>query len=224
MGKIVALGGGDFSNGEVTPIIEKIYEFSGKKNPSVLYLPTAGFDDMSDSEIIFAPFKERSDAVEALLLTDETLTEEYIKKKILSADIIYAGGGNLEFIMNTFKKTKADIYLKQAFENGTVLSGLSSGAMCWFEMGWDDCGENHDFMFVECLGILKGCFCPHYESEYWQPFKEAVKTVDFDGIAADNGAAYTFNDGLVSTVSGTEGGNVYIFNKNDGYKEMKFSN
>ena len=158
MGKIVALGGGVFENGEVLPIIERIYEICGKNNPSVLYLPTAGFDDMDDSEIILKPFKERSTTVNSLLLTDESLTEEDIKNKILSADIIYAGGGNLEFLMNTFKKTKADKYLKEAYENGVVLSGLSSGAMCWFEMGWDDCGEDHLFVFVECLGILKGCF------------------------------------------------------------------
>ena len=164
------------------PIIERIYEICGKDNPSVLYLPTAGFDDMDDSEIILKPFKERSTDVNSLLLTDESLTEEDIKNAILSADIIYAGGGNLEFLMNTFKKTKADKYLKEAYENGVVLSGLSSGAMCWFEMGWDDCGEDHSFMFVECLGILKGCFCPHYEGKTWNNFKNAIKTIDFDGM------------------------------------------
>ena len=71
MGKIVALGGGVFENGEVLPIIEKIYEICGKNNPSVLYLPTAGFDDMGDAEVILAPFKERSITVDSLLLTDE---------------------------------------------------------------------------------------------------------------------------------------------------------
>ena len=75
MGKIVALGGGVFENGEVLPIIEKIYEICGKNNPSVLYLPTAGFDDMDDAEIILKPFKERSTTVNSLLLTDERLTE-----------------------------------------------------------------------------------------------------------------------------------------------------
>ena len=68
---------------------------------------------MGDAEIILKPFKERSTTVDSLLLTDESLTEEDIKNKILSADIIYAGGGNLEFLMNTFKKTKADKYLKE---------------------------------------------------------------------------------------------------------------
>ena len=222
MGKIIALGGGAFDDGEVLPIIEKIYEFSGKENPCVLYLPTAGFDDMGDAEVILAPFKERSTTVNSLLLTDESLTEEDVKNAILSADIVYAGGGNLEFLMNTFKKTKADKYLKEAYENGTVLSGLSSGAMCWFEMGWDDCGENNAFMFVECLGFLKGCFSPHYESDYWQPFKEAIKTIDLDGIAADNGAALTYNNGVFGTVNGNDGGEVYMFKNSNGKKEELF--
>ena len=222
MGKIVALGGGVFENGEVLPIIEKIYEVSAKNNPKVLYLPTAGFDDMSDAEIILKPFKERSANVETLLLTDEALTEEQIKKTILSADIIYAGGGNLEFLMNTFKKTKADVYLKEAYEKGTVLSGLSSGAMCWFEKGWDDCGEDHSFVFVDCLGILKGCFCPHYEGKSWNDFKYAIKTIDFDGIAAEDGAALVFCDGELSTVNGTEGGDVFIFKRENNYKEELF--
>jgi peptidase E len=222
MGKIVALGGGVFENGEVLPIIEKIYEVSAKNNPMVLYLPTAGFDDMSDAEIILKPFKERSTNVETLLLTDEALTEEQIKKTILSADIIYAGGGNLEFLMNTFKKTKADVYLKEAYEKGTVLSGLSSGAMCWFEKGWDDCGEDHSFIFVECLGILKGCFCPHYEGKSWNDFKYAIKTIAFDGIAAEDGAALVFCDGELSTVNGTEGGDVFIFKRENNYKEELF--
>ena len=223
MGKIIALGGGVFENGEVLPIIEKIFEMCDKNDPSVLYLPTAGFDDMSDAEIILKPFKERSTDVESLLLTDESLTDEEIKNKILSADIIYVGGGNLEFLMNTFKKTKADKYLKQAYENGTVLSGLSSGAMCWFEMGWDDCGEDHSFVFIECLGILDGCFCPHYEGASWNKFKEAIKTIDFDGIAAEDGAALTYCDGVFGKAFGTEGGEVYILRKENGKKEEVFS-
>ena len=36
MGRVVALGGGVFENGEVLPIIEKIYEICGKSNPKVL--------------------------------------------------------------------------------------------------------------------------------------------------------------------------------------------
>lgn len=221
-GKIVALGGGAFDDGEVIPIIEKIYEFSGKNDPTVLYLPTAGHDDMGDAEIILAPFKERSSNVDSLLLTDPSLTEEEIKNKILSADIIYAGGGNLKFLMDTFKSTKADVFLKEAYKNGTVLSGLSSGAMCWFEMGWDDCGENNEFFFIECLGLLKGCFSPHYESDYWQPFKEEIKKIDLDGIAADNGAALCYNNGEFTTIHGTDGGNVYTFKKCNGKVEELF--
>ena len=84
---------------------------------------------MGDAEIILKPFKERSTTVEPLLLTDESLTEEDIKNKILSADIIYAGGGNLEFLMNTLKKTKADKYLKEAYEKAIGTYGRFADAV-----------------------------------------------------------------------------------------------
>ena len=41
MGKIVAIGGGRYSDGEIINIFEKIVSLADKKNPKVLFLPTA---------------------------------------------------------------------------------------------------------------------------------------------------------------------------------------
>ena len=49
--------------------------------------------------------------------------------------------------MDTWKATKTDKYLLEAYEKGTVLSGASSGAMCWFKEGYDDCIDEQ-FVFV----------------------------------------------------------------------------
>ena len=45
MGTIIALGGGRYDDGEVMPIFERIVRESGKENPHVVFLPTAGHDD-----------------------------------------------------------------------------------------------------------------------------------------------------------------------------------
>ena len=50
MGTIIALGGGSFANGEMRPVAEEIIRCSGKQHPKVLFLPTAGFDDMNGDE------------------------------------------------------------------------------------------------------------------------------------------------------------------------------
>ena len=219
MGVIIGIGGGRYSDEEVMPIFEKIVELCGKKNPKVLFVPTAGFDDMEGDEDIFALFEKLGATVSPLLLTDESLTYSDIENAILNCDIVYAGGGNLKFLMDTWKKTGADVAFKKAFEKGIILSGYSSGSMCWFAEGYDDCGENHEFMFIDCLGLLPYCNCPHYESGYWQSFKDAVKTRNLTGLALENGAAYIWNNGKVTTMCGNDGGKVYLMRKENGFAQ-----
>ena len=47
MGIIIGVGGGRYSDNEVLPIFEHIVSLAKKKNPSVLFVPTAGFDDIN---------------------------------------------------------------------------------------------------------------------------------------------------------------------------------
>ena len=57
-----------------------------------------------------------------------------------------------------------DIYLKEAYERGVVMSGVSAGAICWFEKGITDSWSN-DLRIMDCLGFVKGNCCPHYDEE-----------------------------------------------------------
>ena len=75
-------------------------------------------------------------------------------------------------------------------------------------------------MFCDCLGILPYCACPHFESDWWQSFKTAIKTRPEQGLAIDNGAALIFVDGLLGTIRGNDGGEVWILDKDS---ELKIS-
>lgn len=222
MGIIIGVGGGRYSDNEVLPIFEHIVSLAKKKNPSVLFVPTAGFDDINGDEHIFRLFIGLGCSVSALLLTDKSLTKTEIEEKILSSDIVYAGGGNLKFLMDTWKETGADEIFRKAYEKGVILSGYSSGSMCWFAEGFDDCGENHEFMFVDCLGLLPYCNCPHYESDYWQRFTDAIKGREYSGIAVDNGAAIVYDNGKYYTLQGNDGGDVYFFDKDNNHEKSLF--
>ena len=213
MGVIIGVGGGRYCDNEVQPIFEHIVSLAKKKNPLVLFVPTAGFDDINGDEHIFRLFIGLGCSVSALLLTDKTLTKEEIEEKILSADIVYAGGGNLKFLMDTWKETGADKVFIKAYEKGVILSGYSSGSMCWFEQGYDDCGENHEFMFVDCLGLLPFCNCPHFESPHWQSFADAIKGSPLSGLAVDDGAAVVYDNGKYYTIQGNDGGDVTFFDR-----------
>lgn len=223
MGKIVAIGGGCYDDSELRNIFEKIVSLSGKKNPNAVFLPTASFDNWSEDDGEIFMLKQVGCRVTTLCLSDTTLSEDSIRSAILNADLIYAGGGHLAFLMNTFIKSKAAVYLKEAFEKGVVLSGYSSGAMCWFERGYDDCAKDHSFIFVDCLGILPGCHCPHYENENWHKFSVRVSEQSLSATACDNGAALIYDDGKWSTMHGNDGGEVWFFDKNQEFKELCLS-
>ena len=218
----MGIGGGRYCDNEVQPIFEHLVSLAKKKNPSVLFVPTAGFDDINGDEHIFRLFIGLGCSVSALMLTDKSLTAEEIEDKILSADIVYAGGGNLKFLMDTWTETGADKVFRKAYEKGVILSGFSSGSMCWFSRGYDDCGENHEFMFVDCLGLLDYCNCPHFESDYWQVFAQAVKNQDLSGIAIDDGAALVFDNGNYYCINGNDGGEVYFFDSRKGFEKSLF--
>lgn len=223
MGKILASGGISFNDEEGLIVFQDIVNLCDKKeNQKVLYVPTAGHDNYDDFDDLKKQFSDLGcTEFDLLILTDKTLTHEDIENKIMTADIIFVGGGNLKFLMDVWNETGATEIFKKAYDKGIVLSGSSSGGMCWFERGYDDCGENGEFMFIDCLGLIPGCNCPHYHSEYWQTFDEAVKTQDLDGIGIEGDAGYIYADGEVRISSGHDGRGVYTLKKEKDYIKNK---
>lgn len=225
MGKIVALGGGLYENGEMLNVVKHIIELTNKKAPSFLYVPTAGHDCVDDGDrAIWECFaKNGCSDVNIMFLSHPYITEELVREKVKKADIVYVGGGNLEFLINTWNKTGASRVFKEAFYEGKVLCGVSSGAMCWFKEGYDDCGENGSFMFCDCLDLIPFTSAPHFEHEHWQTFKTAILGRGLSGIGMDNGAAFCAVDGKYYTLSGAEGGDCYFYDAENNYSETNLS-
>jgi len=129
---------GDKNRGTASLDRETI-RLSNKKNPKLLFIPTAS----SDSERYWKRVQEyfgkflkcRTDI---LLLIREQPSKEQIREKILSADIIYVGGGNTLQMMRVWCRLGVDKLIKSAYENGTVLSGISAASICWFDSGHSD--------------------------------------------------------------------------------------
>lgn len=217
MGKVIGIGGG-FGGDENIKLVKYIISLSGKKYPNYLQIPTTCYDSQETGSIsVFAKMGCQTDV---LYLTHAYINEEIIASKINNADVIYVPGGNLKFLSDVWKRTNCMKYLKQAFEDGKVLFGTSSGSMCWFNEGFDDCGPEDSFMFVDALGLLPYCNCPHYESAFWQNFNEHIPTRKLSGIACENESAICYIDGKWSTlISGNRpDARVWFFDKDDNFK------
>ena len=207
MGKIIAIGGEEIGpllkNGRVKPIVcdkihREILAITGKKNPKVLFIPTAHHD----SEEFIAGFEQYykglgAGKVTALRLIREKPSGAEIKAKILSADAIYINGGNTFRMMRIWRRYGVDKLLKQAYRQGIVMSGHSAGAICWFTYGCSDSFYKKQPFRVAALGIIDTLLCPHYDTEpVRQPaLKKMLKrTPRLAAIALDEYAAIEIID------------------------------
>jgi hypothetical protein len=91
----------------------------------------------------------------------------------LEAELIYVGGGNTVAMLAVWREFGFDSVLRQAYEAGTVLAGVSAGANCWFENYITDSIPGGGTRAG--LGFVTGTFCPHLDSEAWrQPLVSAT--------------------------------------------------
>ena len=65
--------------------------------------------------------------------------------------------------------------------------------MCWCRRGYDDCGPDGAFVFLDALDFVPCVMCPHWED--WPAFLTDVKTQDLDGLGIDNDIAVAVVDG-----------------------------
>ena len=169
-GIIVAIGGGNIRTRGTAAIDREIIRLSKKKNPKLLFIPTAS----SDSEMYWKHAQEYFGEflkckTDVLFLVKEPPSKIQIQAKIRAADIIYVGGGNTLMMMRVWRRLGVDKLLKAAYEKGAVLSGISAGAICWFDSGHSDSMSFYNprkwkYINVKGLGLIRGIFCPHYNS------------------------------------------------------------
>ncbi len=217
MGKIIAIGGG-FNDRDAVALARRVMELSGKARPNYLLVPTTAYD-IPDSRSL-ALYSKMGCSVDVLYLTHAYMTEAIMAEKIRRADLINVPGGNLAFVMDVWRRTHADEYLREAYDQGKVLFGGSSGSMCWFREGFDDCGPEDSFMFVEGLGLLPYCNCPHYETDFWKAFDDQVSTRGVSAIACENETAICYIDGKwsVMVASARRDARAWFFDADDGFR------
>jgi len=92
--------------------------------------------------------------------------------------------------------------LREAWEAGVVLAGISAGAICWFEQGVTDSGAA-GLAVLDCLGFLPGSCCPHYdgEAERRPAYRRFVESAEIrPGWALDDGVGIHFVDSEVHRI------------------------
>jgi peptidase E len=196
MKQIIAMGGGGFSMEPDNLALDRyVLEQTSVRRPAVCFLPTASGDADSYLVNFYSAFTTLDCEPSHLSLFRQPTAD--LAAYLLEKDIVYVGGGNTRSMLALWREWGLDRILRQAWERGVLLSGLSAGAICWFEQGVTDSVPGR-LGALDCLGLLPGSCCPHYdgEAERQPSYHRLLSDGEMQpGYGLDDGAALHFVGG-----------------------------
>ncbi len=222
MRTLIAIGGGELRERTTLKIDEYIANLAkkraGERRACALFIPTASHDFMpyynTFHKVYTGVFDIKTDVA---LSVFKDVDMEKMRAKFEKADVIYVGGGDTVFMMESWKQTGLLALIQDAYNRGVILAGLSAGAICWFsDIYTDSLSTNGDekYSMFTGLGWKKGVISPHYNE----------RMLDFDKIVCynyacaygiENDSALLFQDEeLIGSIS--SGGTSWLLESKDG--------
>lgn len=197
MSTIFAMGGGGFTMEPDNPLLDEfILSLAGRREPRILFLPTASGDPAAQILAFRDRYGGRHCVAEHLSLFRLHGRDISLEETILGQDVIYVGGGSMRNLLAIWRAHGLDELLVEAYRRGVVLAGLSAGAMCWFEGGVTKSSGPPEP--IAGLGLLKGSMSVHADGEpdRLPIYLECVRTGLLPGgWAVDDGVGLLFRGG-----------------------------
>ena len=191
---LLALGGGGFSNGADPAIDDLVLRLADGGRQDIGFIGWASGDDPLKLERFYDRFAESGLARDHLPLE---APPQRFHAWTQSKGAIYFGGGNTLHLLDRVRRTEVLEPLRQAWRSGTLIAGVSAGAIVWFDEAFTDAGGN-GFAPLAGLGFVPGSCCPHYSSEPERrpAFQAAVaRGQAAPGLAIDDGVAVVVTEG-----------------------------
>lgn len=191
---ILAMGGGGFTMEPDNPALDDYaLSLTQAREPRVLFLPTASGDPTAQIQAFRHRFGGRACRAEHLSLFRLHGSTRTLRERLAGQDLIYVGGGSMRNLLAVWRAHELDALLTEAWQRGTVLCGLSAGAMCWFQGGITKSAGPPEP--IAGLGLLSGSLSVHAdgEPERLPAWLDAVKTGALPGgWAADDGVGLVY--------------------------------
>jgi dipeptidase E len=163
-GDIVAIGGGTFLTDDPDPRLDAfILGLAGPACPKVCYLGTAKGDPAVDLRRFYRAMSGHSCRPAELTFFERTIDE--LAPFVAAQDVFWVGGGSTANLLAIWRLHGLDVLLREAYERGAVLCGVSAGMSCWFEGSTTDSFGPTLRPLRDGLGFLPGSACPHYDGD-----------------------------------------------------------
>jgi dipeptidase E len=191
--QIVAFGGGGFSMEAGNSLLDDyVLGLAARTRPRVCFVPTASGDaDHYIARFYRAFCASRCEPSHVSLFRRDSPIEQ-TREHLLSRDVLYVGGGSVVSMLGAWRAHGLEATLRQAWEAGVVLCGLSAGSLCWFAQGVSAFHGPPEV--VDGLGFLPWSNCVHFGcgSEREAAYRRFVRDGMRQGYAAEDGTALHF--------------------------------
>lgn len=170
---------------------------SGKERPRLAFVLTASGDDQTYLTRMYSAFRGWSVDVTHLSLFTQPNADP--RELLLGQDVIWVGGGSVANLLAVWRVHGVDELMREAWDGGTVLGGVSAGSICWHVGGPTDSYGPELQLVGGGLGLLPYGNGVHYDSE------EQRRPL-LHRLVADGGLplSYATDDGVGILYEGTE--------------------
>jgi peptidase E len=199
-----------------SPLDNHLLSLAGRKRPHVALLPTAVGDADWAIEALSTGWGQREctfDVVTTFGVPDGPA------ERVAAADVVVVTGGNTANMLAVWRVHGMDQALREAWDDGVVLCGVSAGMNCWFECSITDSFGLELSALRDGLGFIPGSVCPHYDGEerrrpvYRQLVGEGLPA----GYAAEDSVGLLFTESaFTEAVAEVEGRRAYRIEMVDG--------
>ena len=185
---------------ELGPLTEYAIELSGVSGraPRVCFLATALGDNPFVINSFYDAALQRGLAASHVALFPMP-NLEHMREHLLEQDVIWAFGGSVAGLLAMWQLHGVDAMMREAWQAGVVLTGVSAGSICWHLGGTTDSFGPDLQAVTNGLGLLPYSNGVHYDSE-------AQRRPRFQELIGDGTlpAGYATDDGVGLLYRGTD--------------------
>jgi peptidase E len=147
------------------PIIEHAFHLAGDPSRArFCYIGTAAGDSLVASNAVHGVFAGTEVRATVLDLFPMPSVQD-MRAHLLGQDVIWVGGGSVANLLAVWRTHGLDEILRECWERGVVLGGVSAGSICWYVGGPTDSFGSDLKLSPPGLGFLPYGNGVHYDSE-----------------------------------------------------------
>ncbi len=134
-----------------------------KTRPRVCLVLTASGDDARYYATCYEAFNAAGCDVTELKLFPQPSSDP--EERLSSCDLVWVGGGSVANLLALWRLRDVDLAMRQAWDEGVILSGVSAGSLCWHVGGTTDSFGPTLQPVTNALALLPYGNGVHYDSE-----------------------------------------------------------